>query len=188
MECPLAISTKPKIGFFGAIASWLDLKPLLVLMDKNYLVEMVGPVSHVEFPVLTQHKNFKYFGILPHKDLAIIASTWKCGMIPFVESPLTQCVDPVKLYEYSILGLPIVATDLKEIHYVADTMPILAKPYLVPAKHPITFYHNVKQAIEEDNDEKRKSRIAWAKTQTWKMRVDAVLSALDLEKWIPYDT
>jgi hypothetical protein len=37
------------------------------------------------------------------------------GLIPFVRSRLTDCVDPIKYYEYRALGVPVLSTRFGEM-------------------------------------------------------------------------
>ena len=183
MDCCVSIRDNI-VGFFGSFATWVDASVFNLLLDAKVNVDVIGPHSHPQFNTLLRHPRFKYYGVLPHKQLVTIAHTWKCGLIPFIESNLTKCVDPVKFYEYNAMGLPVVATELAEIQLIAACMPIEAAPMLVPARHPVSFYRAVKKMMEEDSPEKRQARRLWASQHSWYSRVHTMLKSVELDYWL----
>jgi glycosyltransferase involved in cell wall biosynthesis len=54
--------------------------------------------------------NFHWMGALPYAEIPSIVSSFRVGLIPFRRTPLTEAVNPVKLYEYAAAGIPCVTT------------------------------------------------------------------------------
>jgi glycosyltransferase involved in cell wall biosynthesis len=54
--------------------------------------------------------NLHWMGPRPYSDIPAIVSAFRVGLIPFRRTPLTEAVNPVKLYEYAAAGVPCVTT------------------------------------------------------------------------------
>jgi teichuronic acid biosynthesis glycosyltransferase TuaH len=54
--------------------------------------------------------NLHWIGPRPYDEVPGIVRAFQVGLIPFRRTPLTEAVNPVKLYEYAAAGVPCVAT------------------------------------------------------------------------------
>ncbi len=134
-------------GFFGVKAYWVDDSIMRGIPD------------------LVQVGHGTKRGPVPNSDLPKIACQWGCGLIPFGDHPITHTVNPVKLYEYMALGLPVVASKLPEIEYLAACMPVSISPTLCDVG--ATWLDSVRTAIESDTKALIGQRKLWASGQTW---------------------
>ena len=108
--------TRPRIGYAGALAEWIDLE-LLAATARAFpeaTLVLVGPavgpgVRPAEF--FAGVPNVHWLGSKPHEDLPHWVAEMDVCLIPFRLTPLTRGVNPNKLYEYLALGKPVVATD-----------------------------------------------------------------------------
>lgn len=170
---------EPIIGFYGAIAAWVDVQ-FLCGLGTHFIVELLGPVS-VEIKI--PHKSsIILYKPRSHEATIELAKRWKCGLILFKQSTLTDCVDPVKLYEYMALGLPVVATRLKELENLSNDMPEAIRPIFV--KDPHTAPAIIAKVIKDDTPEKQQLRKEWAFSQTWDLRLDSIFATLGLTDWL----
>src|ERR1051325_8718422 len=96
---------------------------------------------------------------------------WNAALIPFLRNDLTRATNPIKLYEYLSVGLPVVSTRLPEIERYRDLI------YL--ADTPEEFASQLQRAVEEDGAVLRARRAAFAKRETWAERTQTLLSDLD---------
>ncbi len=105
----------PTIGFFGLIADWVDLKLVLDVAEKMPDVRfvMIGDAV-VDTSHLKKMKNVVLTGRRPYAELPNYCAAFDAAVLPFKESELTRCVNPIKLREYLAAGLPVVATPLDE--------------------------------------------------------------------------
>ena len=78
--------------------------------------------------------------------------------------PLTLATNPIKLYEYFCLGLPVVATRLPEIELFGDLS------YLYDGAED--FVRQLERAVAEDAPELRSRRKAAAWNNSWKARCE----------------
>lgn len=114
----LPISAKPMgsfkqkhiFGYVGTVAGWFDWRWITLLAESRPDDEV-----HIVGPILLRPKEPLPDNIIifPPCDHASALDRMKCfdvGIIPFLISPLTEFVDPIKYYEYRSLGLPIMST------------------------------------------------------------------------------
>jgi len=120
--------TKPIIGFFGSIDTWVDMSTVAYLAKRfpqcSFVV--IGR-SVVPLTVLNGLENVYCLGQISYSELPQYARYFEVGLIPFVMNDLTKAVNPLKLMEYFAIGIPVISTRLPDIAdvpgplYFADT-------------------------------------------------------------------
>lgn len=126
MPADLAAIPGPRLGFAGqlALACDLDLLRAVALSHPHWSLVFVGPVSIDTAPL--QLPNVHILGNRSYADLPAYVQGFDVGLIPYVLSPWTMAVDPLKTLEYLAAGIPVVSMPLPEVHkyspplYVAD--------------------------------------------------------------------
>jgi Glycosyl transferases group 1 len=106
-------------------------------------------------------------GRVRHEELSEHAARWDVAMIPFLPGPLADTVDPIKVYEYLALGLPVVATGL----------PHLASVPGVWLAERGSLESALQRAAGQPLD--LESVDGFLQGATWQRRVDDLLRALD---------
>lgn len=108
---------KIKVGYYGALASWVDYELLKRLAeDQNVQIILIG-VEHddsLKMSGLLERTNVRYFGKKPYDVLAGYVHYFDVCMIPFVINEITEATSPVKLFEYMAMEKPVVSTALPE--------------------------------------------------------------------------
>jgi glycosyltransferase involved in cell wall biosynthesis len=110
---------KPRLGYVGALAPWLDFEAIRHLAERHpeWEVVLVGPVvqgAEGELAKLTTLANVSRLPAVPYERLPDVLGRLSVGLIPFRMNQLTRGVNPNKLYEYLAAGLPVVATPFSE--------------------------------------------------------------------------
>ena len=123
----LVNTNKPIIGYFGAIEEWFDMVLLEDLATNNpqWHFVLIGKPGIKTSQVYTN--NIYFLGQKPYSELACYAQHFDVAIIPFVINDLTNCVSPVKFFEYVSLGLPVVSTPIKEMKRYENEFVFLAK-------------------------------------------------------------
>jgi GT2 family glycosyltransferase len=85
--------------------------------------------------------------------------------------PLTEAMNPVKVYEYLSAGKPVVAKSLPELKLLSDVI------YLYDTQDE--FEKVLEQALKEDTLELQEKRRLVAKQNTWEMRFEIMKSRID---------
>lgn len=106
-----------KVGYYGALASWVDYEILRNLADDGRMQIILLGALHdgsLEKSGLLEYENVRYFGKKPYERLPGYASAFDVCVIPFVVNEITKAVSPVKLFEYMAMGKPVVTSPLPE--------------------------------------------------------------------------
>jgi glycosyltransferase involved in cell wall biosynthesis len=53
--------------------------------------------------------------LTPYRELPRYLADFDAALIPFKDTPVTQSVNPIKLYEYFAAGKPVLVTSLPEL-------------------------------------------------------------------------
>ena len=154
---------KPVIGYFGAIADWMDLDLVrnTALARPQYSFVMVGQVfrndiSKIDLP------NVHLTGSKAYAEIPSYLEHFDVCVIPFVLNEVTRATDPVKLYEYLARGKPVVATAMAELDACGDLVYI--------ARDAHHYAEQLDRAVLEDDPALRQRRIEYAAANTWEQR------------------
>lgn len=118
----------PIAGFAGAFSEWLDrewiLKAARHFPEWSFLYigreGFARPTSRKEWQAIANEPNVQ---VLPQADPVVLAgylAGFDVCIMPFRDLPITQSMNPVKIYEYLAAGKLVVAPDLPETRPFAD--------------------------------------------------------------------
>lgn len=156
-----------KVGYYGALASWIDYRLLEKLADEEQMQIILIGVEHddsLRKSGLLERKNVRYFGKKSYDILAGYVHYFDVCMIPFVLNEITESTSPVKLFEYMAMEKPVVSTALPEC--------MKYEPVVIAHSHE-EFVRAVYACWRERGDLKRKeqlSRCAWE--NDWSAKAD----------------
>ena len=162
----------PIVGFFGALASWIDVALLedLARRRPELTFVLVGQVFDLDVTRLEKISNVVLEGAQPYERMPAYLRRFDVCIIPFLVNDLTDAVDPVKVYEYLTLGKPVVATRTEELVRLDGLI------YL--AGNVDEFVEKLDAALEETGGSLQERRVAFAKANSWRSRVDQIGVAL----------
>lgn len=169
----IVLQGKPVIGYYGALAKWIDYELLLCAAFKNPQwsfvligVDYEGSLKEYldKFP-----SNVYYLGHIPYKELPWYAIWFDVALIPFKKGEIAKATSPIKMYEYMALNKPIVATeDLMECYGY--------KGVLISKNECNDFIEKIKQALLiKDDLEVIKELDKVARENTWAKRAEEIL-------------
>lgn len=167
------LSEKPPrtrtVGYFGAIAEWFDWNLVKSAAEKSPDIrfELIGDFGNLFEKAHDGPANIHLLGEKPFHELKNYAQNWDIALIPFCITPLIEATNPVKLYEYCSLGIPVISTPIPEVMLEpCDVIIVKDADSLVNAIHKI---------FSEDSIEFRRRRRAFAEKNTWEARGQSVL-------------
>jgi glycosyltransferase involved in cell wall biosynthesis len=110
---------KPIVGYYGAIADWLDTELIYQLASArpNWSFTLIGRIESADVTQISKMSNVHLLGEKPYELLPRYLQQFDTCIIPFKKIPLTEATNPVKLFEFLSAGKSVVATDLDELRY-----------------------------------------------------------------------
>ncbi len=161
------------VGYAGALDHWFDIECIQIAArdHPNWTFMFAGRVEDRRILALKALPNVRLFGELQYEEIPGFLACVDVGIIPFEISELTLSTNPIKLYEYFSLGLPVVGSRLPEVEVFDDLV------YL--AGSPEEFSRQLERAAAEDDVAKRRRRIEIARNESWDSRVRAILDGID---------
>jgi glycosyltransferase involved in cell wall biosynthesis len=162
---------KPIIGYTGVIASWLDLELIDRLAQEfsDCSIVMVGPLYNISD--VPRRPNIHYLGFKPYEQLAAYEQAFDVGIVPFKLSSMVESVNPIKMWEYMAAGLPIVTTNIPEAAKYPEA--------IMCSQDEAAFLANVRRALYEDTPERRATRLAVARENSWLIRAQQIIEIIE---------
>ncbi|MEY2365306.1 glycosyltransferase [Lysinibacillus capsici] len=162
------IKNRKVIGYFGAIEEWfeIDLINQLAERNKDWLFVIIGHVgASIKFKKL---ENIRLIGKVDYNKLVDYASLFDVGIVPFKINDLTDCVSPVKYFEYRALGIPVVTTGIHEMKKFSNDYGV----YI--ADNVTEFENSINEALLLDKDKLQQTSKDFALKHQWKNRIELV--------------
>ncbi|MBL28854.1 MAG: hypothetical protein CMM50_15030 [Rhodospirillaceae bacterium] len=158
-------STNPRVfGYFGHLTpSWFDWDALHEIARErpNYCFDLIGHSAPAD---LVHPENVRVLGPMDHTQINHVARNWTAALIPFKIGPLADAVDPIKIYEYLALDLPVVSFRMPQIH---------AYPATFIAHSVGEFCRALDKTVDMSVDWRSVSR--FLSESTWEKRSEALL-------------
>jgi glycosyltransferase involved in cell wall biosynthesis len=161
---------RPRIGFAGGVSECVSL-PVLRQLSQAFpegSIVLVGPVS-VDLAAL-RCPNIHVLGPRPYNELPAYVQSFDVGIIPYLRSPWTEAVDPLKLLEYLAAGIPVVTTVLPEVQKYAAAVKI--------ADEGAEFVQAVRECLGVDRTRARAMGQELAAQHTWELRANRLIDIL----------
>ncbi len=110
---------RPIVGYYGAIARWLDYDLLTEVseMRRDWSFLLIGPPydQSTRGRPLFALPNVEWIAAQPYGDLPRWLQCFDVAMIPFVVNDITRSTSPLKLFEYFAGGKPVVCSEMPEV-------------------------------------------------------------------------
>jgi glycosyltransferase involved in cell wall biosynthesis len=159
-------------GYVGSISEWIDWEVLCyvadALKDEIDLV-LIGPVWDTKVPEMD---NMFLLGSRPYYDIPYYLKKINVALIPFKPSKLTECVNPVKIYEYMAMGLNSVVLKYAEI----DKLKLDFSSYSDKEDLLRKVAHGINNLPTKEQIQNRRKSI---QNETWKKRVEFMYNKLE---------
>lgn len=163
----LAAIHGPVIGYVGAISGVFDQTLLLyaahALPEASFV--LIGP-EVTDVSLLKACPNIRFLGKRQHNDIPRYVKGFDVALIPYVKSAFTDAVYSCKLNEYMAMGVPVIATDLRELRFYVEHHGNV----LEIARTKDEFVERIRHALVAGNDTSRAARIAAAQQNSWGQR------------------
>lgn len=172
---------RPIVGFFGALADWLDVDLIraAALRFPHWSFVYIGspsfsvPNVEVRWRECTNLPNITVMGQMDPCTLAIFLADFDVCTMPFLDVPVTRTMNAVKLYEYLAAGKPVVSRDLPEVRQLTADDPD-AEDLIALYSTPEEFFARLQAAVATGDPELVRQRKNFARRHDWGNRVDVL--------------
>jgi hypothetical protein len=170
-----ALGGRAVVGYYGALARWIDWPLLHRLASERPAIEIVLIGADYDRSVgesgIARHPNVHVLGPRRYAELPAYLQRFDVATVPFVKSEVTDATSPIKLFEYLAAEKPVVTTDLRECRKY---------PSVRVARSADEFLTAVDDAIaHRDDPAERAARRAEAERQSWPARARDLVGAID---------
>lgn len=161
----------PRLLYIGSLESRVDVGAIATAAKAmpNASFALVGPMlDKPHFEPLQALSNVRFLPPASRREVVALVAAADACLIPHVDSPLTQAMSPLKLYEYLAGGAPVAALDLPPLRNVSPR--VIIRDDLTEA---IAAALSLGRASEQD-------RLAFAQVNSWRQRQEPIVRmALD---------
>ncbi|MEW5868248.1 MAG: glycosyltransferase [Chloroflexota bacterium] len=175
---PILATGKPIVGYYGALARWLDYELLTQVanLKPDYFFVLIGPDHDgtLHGQPLFQLSNVRWLGTKTYEALPDYLHYWDIAIIPFILNEITHATSPLKLFEYMASGKPVVITPMQES---------MSYPNVLVGATPQEFAHQLDQAmLLRSNKEYLGVIDLVARENTWDVRAAQLMQALSASR------
>lgn len=170
----LSLIPHPRLGFSGTLDARFDsiLVESIARSRPDWQIILLGDQrpGFNNSVILHSLSNIHFMGKKPYQELPLWLNGFDVLIIPYVQSERTLFISPLKFYEYLATGKPIITVPLPEI--------MDYQPHIYLAGSPMDFIHAIESAIASISLSDMEKRRQIAKINSWRNRVDTMLSAI----------
>lgn len=170
---PIVDSKKPIIGYYGALAKWIDYS-LINKIARNHPewnFVFIGWDYDCSVSKLQPLANIFYLGVKKYEVLPNYAYYFDVAIIPFLPGGIAKSTSPLKLFEYFALGKQVIITrDLDE-----------CKPFkgVYIGKNTSDFASKIDMAIKLRHEPQiKEALLTQARENTWQSRAQAIYNLI----------
>ncbi|WP_420402014.1 glycosyltransferase [Flagellimonas sp.] len=164
----------PVLGYVGYLTSMrldIELLEYMAKTKKEWSIVLVGPEDEdFKNSDLHQLDNVFFLGSKDASELPAYVKGFDIAMNPQVVNDWTIGNYPRKIDEYLAMGKPTLATKTKAMEMFQEHV------YLGSTKEE--YIQLAEKALEENSEELRNKRIAFAQSHTWENNVKAIYEAI----------
>ncbi len=129
----------------------------------------IGPIEDNFLELLDKPDNVISTGILTGNALYQKMTEADVGIVPYFMNDPNLGRTPNKLWQYLAVGIPVVVTNLPNIRHWE-----FPEDFIYKANNDEDFVEYIKIAIKKNTDSLKKSRIEFAKKNTWDNRTQEI--------------
>ena len=140
----LAHLKRPIVGYAGNLSHRIDWELIDQIADKrpDWSLVIIGePPNNGRYRHIAARPNVHAIGVLPYETALRYIASFDVAMIPHAHSAMSENMNPLKLYVYRGLGVPVVSSAVANLNDLAGDIRI--------ADSAETFVARLEEAIAE---------------------------------------
>ncbi len=151
-----------RIIYVGVLREWVDLQTAFAALPRGATLRIVGGEGFLrETQAKTRLHNVarqvKFRGAVPYKEISRELAWADVGIIPFKIGAIAQGALPLKLFEYTAAGLPVISSPIPEVERIGGeavticrtvqdwraAFQLVSREYPTRKRHALTLRRNV---------------------------------------------
>ncbi len=164
----------PKLVYVGNLEKGkIDTGLIRYMAEKrpDWRVCLIGSThANPEIMELDAIPNIHFFGVVPYPEVRAWISVCDVAILPHVDSAKTQSMNPLKLYVYCSLGVPVVTTEIQNL----DDL----RAHVTVASSHDDFMKQVEEALSKEKKGISGDLCKCLEANSWQQRVEMVLNHL----------
>jgi len=165
----------PKLGYVGNLEKGkIDAELIKYLAEHrpDWHIFLIGSThANPDILKLDEYSNIHFMGVVQYPDVRAWIKAFDVAILPHLNSEKTRSMNPLKLYVYCSLGVPVVATDIENLDELRFFVSI--------ADGYDDFIKKVELSLKNRGRNISTSLKDCLLKNTWDIRVDQVLSEID---------
>jgi glycosyltransferase involved in cell wall biosynthesis len=161
------------IGYVGNLSSRIDIDLLdhVARTRPRWQLVLLGS-THVSRSVLRlrEHPNVHFLGVKAYPKVRRYIAAFDVALVPHLDDAMTQSMNPLKVFVYASLGVPIVSTAVSNVDEL--------RPLIRSASTPDGFVQAVEEALRAGHGVTPEGRQLLTE-HSWVRRVEHILDLLD---------
>jgi len=163
---------KPRIVFVGNLAPHkvdFDLIGFICRTRPDWSVVLIGPkwegMPTETLRLFQTLSNLHFVGYIRYENLPSYLKAADVLILPYLVDRGMETVFPLKFFEFLATGKPVVSTSLPALQAFAEIIPMTSSPE--------AFLQAIDESLGgESSDTPREKRLALARANTWKQRLE----------------
>lgn len=162
----------PIVGYVGNLDSNridVPLLEFLAVQRPSWQIVLIGSThSNEDILRLSRHSNVHFMGVVRYPGVVRYARHFDVAIVPHLDNALTRNMHPLKLFLYLSLGLPIVASNIRNMELLDD--------FVLTAKTKTEFVRCVEHCLSKPRMRLSSDYARKVKDESWERRVEAIMS------------
>ncbi len=169
----LAGLPRPVIGYAGNLQDRIDWELIASIAEArpDWSVVLIGatPAGGRAAEVMAR-PNVHAFGVIPYAEATAHIAAFDAAIIPHLHTGLSERMNPLKLYVYRSLGVPVVSTPVANLQDLAEDIRIAAGAD--------AFLVALDAALAERRQGRRWPDAARMRALSWESRLETIMTRL----------
>lgn len=168
----------PILGYVGNLSNRIDIDLLehVATSRPDWNLVLIGFVNLAEDILrrLEVFENIHFLGVKKYADARRYIRNFDVAIIPHLNNEMTRSMNPLKLYVYCSMNVPVVTTDIENLDELRDLAYV--------ARDKRDFIEKVESALERGKPaQPGKEHMDLLRENSWETRVETILSLIDEE-------
>jgi glycosyltransferase involved in cell wall biosynthesis len=164
----------PIIGYVGNLSSRIDVDLIeyVATSRPDWTIVLIGS-THAGQDVLraARHRNVKILGPRHYEEAKRFIKAFDVAIVPHINNVMTRSMNPLKVFVYCALGVPVVSTELANLDELRDM--------ITTAADPVDFVLAIEAAVGRGRQSLTETQLRLLQENSWSVRAERAQKLVD---------